>query len=98
MSNSTTNTLLSSTLTPTQLKQQASMSVYATIKSSSMLRFDGVNENLCGNGSLGNVGEAMQLFDQLIHNKTFLLTFVQVNSPNLFWGQKLKFIKKIMLN
>jgi hypothetical protein len=81
MSNSTTNSLLSSTLTPTQKHQQqqqlnATMSVYATIKSSSMLRFDGVNNE--HSSHLGNVGEAMHLFDQLIHNKTFLLTFIQV--------------------
>jgi hypothetical protein len=79
MSNSTTNSLLSSTLTPTQKQQlNATMSVYATIKSSSMLRFDGVGSNNGENLNLGNVGEAMQLFDQLIHNKTFLLTFIQV--------------------
>jgi plexin A len=85
MSNSTTNTLLSSTLQQQQQQQQSStnnnnMSVYATIKSSSMLRFDGTCHHhhhpyhQVGSG----VVEAMQLFDQLIHNKTFLLTFVQV--------------------
>lgn len=87
MSNSTTNTLLSSTLTPIQQKQQqqqqnSSMSVYATIKSSSMLRFDTLDQSDAQAKqqfmSYGNVGEAMQLFDQLIHNKNFLLTFLNV--------------------
>lgn len=86
MSNSTTNTLLSSTLTPQQKQQQqqlnSTMSVYATIKSSSMLRFDNLDTSDGQSKqqfvSYGNVGEAMHLFDQLIHNKNFLLTFINV--------------------
>ena len=38
-----------------------------------MLRLD---ENNCFAGS--SVGDAMHLFDQLVHNKTFLLAFIQV--------------------
>ncbi|CAF0765273.1 unnamed protein product [Brachionus calyciflorus] len=78
MSNSTTNTLLSTTNTPIQ---KQNMSVYATIKSSSMLRFDTLdhdNSNKQQFLSYGNIGEAMHLFDQLIHNKNFLLTFITV--------------------
>lgn len=79
----------------------SAMSVYATIKSSSMLRFDGLDSsggaNMCGTlgganllnhhlhhnhvynqylSAYGNAGEAMHLFDQLLHNKNFLLTFL----------------------
>lgn len=90
MSNSTTNTLLSSTLTPTQKQQQtnSTMSVYATIKSNNMLMqfndnssLQQTSTNLTGANSTqfsANVTEAMQLFDQLLHNKSFLLTFIQV--------------------
>ena len=65
MSNSTTNTLLSSTL------QQNNM--YATIKSG---KFDPHELSSVANNT--NIIEAMTLFDQLMHNKNFLLTFVQV--------------------
>jgi hypothetical protein len=74
MSNSTTNTLVSSNLTPKQQQQ----SVYATIKSTNMLSLS--NDEQFKNH--GHVGEAMQLFDQLLHNKTFLLTFIQVCEEN----------------
>jgi len=88
MSNSTTNTLVSSNLTPKQQQQQqqmnsTSMSVYATIKSSNMLNFNQIPEDQTSNfKSHGHIGEAMQLFDQLLHNKTFLLTFIQVCEEN----------------
>jgi len=60
MSNSTTNSLLSSTLTPKQQQQQqansAAMSVYATIKSNSMLMQLGENSCLQQTASpLGNL-------------------------------------------
>jgi plexin B len=77
MSNSTTNTLVSSNLTPKQ-QQQQQQSVYATIKSTNMLSLS--NDEQFKNH--GHVGEAMQLFDQLLHNKTFLLTFIQVCEEN----------------
>ena len=106
MSNSTTNTLIS-THTPTtinlnsqqqqhhhhhhlqqqqqqqQQQQSQSMSVYATIKSNSMIRFDQHQDNFSLNrqnilSSYGNIGEAMFLFDQLIHNKNFLISFINV--------------------
>ena len=65
MSNSTTNTLLTSCKqVPTTLN--STMSVYATIKSSHLLA-----EVECKSTPQG---EAMFLFEQLIHNKTFLLS------------------------
>ncbi|RNA39166.1 plexin-B, partial [Brachionus plicatilis] len=82
MSNSTTNTLLSHTHTSLQ---KTNMSVYATIKSSSMLHSADQDTNTNTNsskqqqfGSYGPIGEAMLLFDQLMHNKTFVSTFVEV--------------------
>ena len=65
----------------------STMSVYATIKSSSMLRFDALDTPTACDPHLqnrhqqllaayGQLGEAMHLFDQLLHNKNFLLTFV----------------------
>jgi hypothetical protein len=103
MSNSTTNTLLSTTLTPKQQQilnnQQQQQSVYATIKSSSAIKFDTMdgNGNSCGTLMLnqttsrhqelllhGSAGEAMLLFDQLLNNKNFLVTFLSQieKSPN----------------
>ena len=76
MSNSTTNTLLSATLQKQQLN--STMSVYATIKSN-MMHFNGDQQaSPASSGFSNNVVEAMQLFDQLLHNKHFLLTFIQV--------------------
>lgn len=67
-----------------QAPLNSTMSVYATIKSSSMLRFDALDTSDQQNRhqfmAYGNIGEAMQLFDQLLHNKNFLLTFLNTYS------------------
>ncbi len=111
MSNSTTNTLLSSTLTPkitlnnTSLNLNQAQSVYATIKSSAGDAKYGTLEN----GSVGSkqqelllhgsIGESMLLFDQLLNNKNFVLTFLQSvdKSPEISLIEKRNFIGLLTL-
>lgn len=116
MSNSTTNTLLSSTLTPKQ-QQLQQQSVYATIKSSSGLKFDQMDTSTStapNTGTLmyqstarhqellmhGCIGEAMLLFDQLLNNKNFLLTFLQqIEKTNTMSGvEKRNFVGLLTLS